>query len=64
MLGYGIGGAIGPWLGGYVFDVMNSYDLAFVIVIIVIILSGIFLWLAAPRKVRLVAGKLPKAVAR
>jgi len=62
LLGFGVGGAIGHWLGGYIFDVMNSYTLAFVIVVITLGLSCIFLWLAAPRKVRLVAGKAPKAV--
>jgi len=60
IFGYGIGGMIGPWLGGYIFDVSKSYDLAFIIVIIASIASCIFLWLAAPRKVRLVAGKAPK----
>ena len=60
-LGYGIGGAIGPWLGGYIFDVMGSYTLAFVVVIVTMGLACIFLWLAAPRRVRLVAGKAPKA---
>jgi len=62
LLGFGVGGAIGPWLGGYIFDVMGSYTLAFVIVIVTHGLSCISLWLAAPRKVRLVAGKAPKAV--
>lgn len=60
IFGYGIGGTIGPWLGGYIFDVSKSYDLAFIIVIICTVVSCIFLWLAAPRKVRLVAGKAPK----
>jgi len=62
LLGFGVGGAIGPWLGGYIFDVMNSYTLAFIIVMVTLGLSCIFLWLAAPRRVRLVAGKVPKAV--
>lgn len=62
LLGFGVGGAIGPWLGGYIFDVMNSYTLAFRIVIVTLGLSCVFLWLAAPRRVRLVAGKVPKAV--
>jgi len=64
LLGFGIGGAIGPWLGGYIFDVMNSYTLAFVIAIVTFGLSCISLWLAAPRRVRLVAGKAPKVVTR
>jgi MFS family permease len=30
-LGFTIGGAIGPWLAGYIFDVMGSYKMAFAI---------------------------------
>ncbi len=62
LLGFGIGGTIGPWLGGYIFDAMNSYTAAFIIVIVALGLSCILLWLAASRRVRLVAGKAPKAV--
>lgn len=62
LLGFGIGGAIGPWLGGYIFDATGSYNLAFIIVIVAMGLSCGSLWLAAPRRVRLVAGKAPKAV--
>ncbi|GAH36067.1 unnamed protein product, partial [marine sediment metagenome] len=62
ILGFGIGGAIGPWLGGYIFDVRGSYTLAFLAVIVAQGLSCIFIWLAAPRRVRLVAGKAPRAV--
>ena len=64
MLGFGIGGALGPWLGGYIFDTMNSYTTAFVIVIVMLALSGVFLWVAAPRRVRLVEGKSPKTLTR
>ena len=62
LLGFGIGGAIGPWLGGYIFDVMNSYTLAFLIVIVTKGLACLSLWLAASRRVRLVPGKAPKAI--
>lgn len=60
-LGFGIGGAIGPWLGGYIFDATNSYTIAFIIVMIALALACTFLWLAAPRQVRVVIGKTPKA---
>ena len=63
MLGFGVGGAIGPWLGGHIFDVMKNYTLAFVIVIVMLGLSSIFLWVAAPRRVRSVTGKVPKLTA-
>ena len=58
LLGAGIGGFIGPWLGGYIFDVTHSYKIAWILVIIALGLSGVFIWLAAPRKVRLVPGKV------
>jgi len=56
----GIGFAIGPWLAGYIHDVTGTYSLAFVIAIIALCISGIWIWIAAPRKVRLVAGKVRK----
>jgi MFS family permease len=53
----GVGLAIGPWLAGYVYDVTGNYSVAFVIAIIAIVFSCCWLWIAAPRRVRLVAGK-------
>jgi MFS family permease len=49
LTGVGLGGAIGPWLGGYIFDISGSYKVAFIISIGAIALAGISLWLAAPR---------------
>lgn len=57
MMGFGIGGFIGPWFGGRVFDVMGSYFLAFVMVMVSVCIACLLVWLAAPRKVRRVAGK-------
>jgi len=54
----GIGFAIGPWLAGYIYDVIGTYSVAFVIAIIATAFSCFWLWVAAPRKVRLVAGKI------
>jgi len=62
LLGFGIGGVIGPFLGGYIFDVMGSYTLAFWIVIAAHGLACIFIWTAAPRRARLVAGEAPRLV--
>ena len=50
MLGFGIGGSLGPWIGGYVFDIMGTYVPAFFIVIIAFVIACIFVWIAAPKK--------------
>ena len=53
------GGAVGPWLTGVLYDRTGSYTLAFWISIGVSVVSAVAIWLAAPRKVRAVAGRLP-----
>lgn len=50
MLGFGIGGSIGPWIGGYVFDTMGTYFPAFFLVILAFAMAWAFVWIAAPRK--------------
>jgi MFS family permease len=52
------GGAAGPWLTGVLHDHTGSYTLAFWIAIGSSALSAVAIWLAAPRKVRAVAGRL------
>ena len=52
------GGAVGPWLTGTLHDVTGSYDLAFVVSIASSALSAVAIWLAAPRHVRAVAGRV------
>lgn len=47
----GIGAALGAWVAGYIFDKTQSYQWAFVLVITVFLLSCLFLWVAAPRKI-------------
>jgi len=49
----GITGATGAWLAGYIFDQTKSYFWAFIIVILLNIISVILVWLAAPRKFRI-----------
>jgi len=51
------GGALGPWFAGYVFDVTGSYAQAFPLMYFCILTSAAFIWLAAPRKVRMVPGR-------
>jgi MFS family permease len=52
------GGAVGPWLTGALHDATGSYTLAFWIAIGCSTLSAGTIWLAAPRKVRAVAGRI------
>jgi sugar phosphate permease len=51
------GGAAGPWITGVLYDMQSSYKLAFLICVAGSLLSAIAIWMAAPRKVRLVAGQ-------
>jgi MFS family permease len=52
------GGAVGPWLTGLLHDVFGDYTLAFFIGMIMSLLSAWGIWMAAPRKVRAVAGRV------
>lgn len=58
MLASIVGGAAGPWLTGVLHDVTGDYTLAFWIAIACSALSAVAIWLAAPRKVRAVAGRV------
>jgi MFS family permease len=51
------GGAAGPWGAGLVYDATGSYRLAWVLVLACCGLSAAAIWLAAPRKVRVVPGR-------
>jgi len=53
------GGAMGPWIAGLIHDLTGSYKLAFVLAIACCVLSTAAIWMAAPRKVRLVPGRPP-----
>lgn len=48
LTGMGIGGAIGPWLGGYIYDISGSYISAFVFSLISFVLAWITFLIAAP----------------
>ena len=58
------GGAAGPWLTGVVHDATGTYMAAWWIAIACSLFSGVTIWLAAPRKVRVVAGRVPEKVFR
>lgn len=51
------GGAAGPWMAGAVHDATGSYAIAFGIAIGCCLVSAAGVWIAAPRKVRLVPGR-------
>lgn len=51
------GGATGPWMAGAIHDARGSYDLAFLLAIACCAISASAIWIAAPRKVRLVPGR-------
>src|SRR5256712_7967578 len=55
-----VGGAIGPWVAGALHDRTGSYVLAFWLAIGASVVSAVAMWLAAPRKVRAVAGRVPR----
>jgi MFS family permease len=52
------GGAAGPFVAGVIHDVTGSYRLAFLLAIACCAVSAVAIWIAAPRKVRLVPGRL------
>ena len=54
-LGFGLGGIIGPWFGGFVFDTTKNYSTAFIVAILVTCVAFTLLWIAAPRKIRKLA---------
>ena len=59
IIGIGIaGGALGPWLTGLVYDLTGSYAGAFVLAIGCCAYSMVAIWMAAPRHVRAVAGRV------
>ena len=59
-LGFAFGGAIGPWLGGWLFEISGNYRLAFIIAIALFAVACVAIWLAAPRKVRRVSNRRMK----
>ena len=52
------GGAVGPFVTGLLHDWTGNYDIAFAIGVVLSVACAVAVWLAAPRKVRLVAGSL------
>jgi MFS family permease len=55
------GGAAGPWVAGIIHDATGSYAMAFMVAIGCCVISAAAIWIAAPHKVRLVPGRLPRS---
>lgn len=58
LTGMGVSGVIGPWLGGYVYDISGSYNMAFMLSMVSIGLAGVSFWIAAPRNATRLRAKL------
>jgi MFS family permease len=52
-----LGGACGAWFTGFLYDQLRSYVPAFVILIACTVCALAIIWIAAPRKIRVVPGK-------
>ena len=52
------GGAAGPWIAGLIHDTTDSYTLAFTLGIACCVTSAAAIWMAAPRNVRVVPGRV------
>jgi predicted MFS family arabinose efflux permease len=57
MIFIGIGGALGVWFAGFLYDQVGSYIPVFIITIICVFFSCLNIWWTAPGKVRRVPGK-------
>ncbi len=62
LFGIGFGGAIGPWLGGYIYDVTQSYNIAFIISMAAFAVAGISFWIAAPRNADKIRAKMQEII--
>ena len=55
------GGAVGPWVTGLMYDHYGNYVGAFWVALVVSLVTIMAIWFAAPRKVRVVAGRVAQA---
>lgn len=49
-LGFSMGGALSPWLAGHLHDVSGSYTSTLFMLVAALVVCGLMVWLAAPRK--------------
>ena len=53
-IGFGIGGALGAYVGGYFYDITGTYMIPFIMLLVTVLLGIGGIWLAAPRRRALV----------
>lgn len=56
-LGGNLGGGAGPFVLGYGYDLTGTYEYGFMVCMALALVSIVCMWMAAPRKVRRVAGR-------
>jgi nitrate/nitrite transporter NarK len=52
--------ALGPWVTGVLHDLTGNYESAFWVAMSCSVLSAAAIWLASPRRVRVVGGRLQR----
>ncbi len=57
---FAMGGALGPWLGGWLYELLGGYGLAFGVAALLFAVGCLATWWAAPRKIRLVPGRIAR----
>jgi MFS family permease len=55
---FALGGGVGPWIGGWLFEAQRNYVLALGLDAAMYALGAAAVWLAGPRKVRLAPGRV------
>jgi len=57
---FALGAMAGPWMGGFLYELAHDYKATFNLAALVFAAGCAAIWLAAPRKVRLVPGRVSK----
>lgn len=56
MIGFSLGGAVSPWLAGFLYDKNGDYFATFLMLLGSLVASAVLMWVIAPRKIRPVIG--------